>query len=113
MNYPENFTRGDIDDATFRKAYDMAFAKKSAIGIKQLLKHSGISQERCEDYAEVFVEKAKKHRKRINRPHMIIGWLGIILGVAGTIALFQSGWIFSLTIVMIFAGIYWISAHRD
>ena len=113
MNYPENFTRGDIDDVTFRKAYDMAFAKKSPIGIRQLMAHSGVPEERSEEYIEQIIGAAKQARKRINRPHIIIGWLGIILGVVGTILLFQSGWIFTLTIILVFAGIYWITSHSD
>ncbi|MDF1816860.1 MAG: hypothetical protein P1V20_31955 [Verrucomicrobiales bacterium] len=113
MTPPENFTRGDIPDPLFADAFEAALEKKSRISISQILKHGGMSLEIIDQYTDTFISEARKTRMRSKRPHLIIGWVIIATGVITLIYMLKYGYLAVFGIVIVMAGIIFLSRLRD
>jgi|GEM_PF-5701427 len=113
MKLPENFSRGDIPDPAFRQAFGLAIDKKSRFTIIRSLINSGISRHIAELHAVQFIDEATKYRKRLKRPHIIIGWLVLLGGVTLTVITLFSGGYIIFPFGAILGGAYWIFHNRD
>ncbi len=107
-----NFTRGDVADAAFCSALEVALAGKSRVSVVQSLKSDGVPREMADKYADEIMAVALKERRKAMRPHVAVGWTGIISGILVLLYMWEQGYIAGLGVTLICWGIYWILAHR-
>lgn len=92
-------------------AQELVLEGKSKYSIIAFLQEKGVPREMAAEAADGIYQKGKDEQARRRRPHQIIAWVTIILGVLFLGMGWVEGYIFGIGFTMIGAGIYWLQTH--